>query len=212
MRMLLTVMPRSSRTRRRVSRSGASLIEMALFLPFLLFLVFAALTTGLVLDRHLSALQLTRYAGSMYARGTDFNFTSNRNLLLMGASGLGITLNAGNGVIYLSSVVKASPGTANQNLLVISERFVIGNDSLSASRIGTPSPAIWPDSTAPLPNGLVHDFENQPSALATLPAAFQDINLNERVYVVEVFYSLAGIGGWTSLLSGSQIMYSRAFF
>jgi hypothetical protein len=178
---------------------------MALILPVLLFLVFGAITSGMTLDRHLSALQAVRCAGSMYARGADFSSLHNKNLLLMGAGGLGITATSGDGVIYLSAVVKAAPGTQNQNLLVLAERYVIGNSSFESSRIGTPSPSIV------LPNGQVQDYENEPSARATLPAAFATIDLNQRIYVVELSYSMAGVGGWTGLFNMDRV-YSRAFF
>jgi hypothetical protein len=175
---------------------------MALILPLLLLIIFGALTASLVLERLLSVLQVVRYAGSMYARGTDFSVASNTGLLLMGAGGLGITATGGTGVIYLSAVVKAAPNTGNANLLVVAERFVIGNPSLTASHIGTPSVR---------PNGQVLDFENQPSAVASLPAAFGNIGLNERIYVVEVCDSLTDLGGYMSLLNMDRF-YTRAFF
>jgi hypothetical protein len=188
-------------------------IEMALLLPLLLTIIFGALTVSLLLDRILTVLQVVRYAGSMYVRGTDFNVSANKVLLLAGAGGLGITPSGGSGVIYLSLVVKAAPGTTNGNAnrLVVAERFVIGNSSFASSRIGTPSISIWPDTTKPLPNGQVRDYDNQPSAVATLPAAYSGISLNERVYVVEVCDSLTDLGGFMSLLSMSQF-YNRAFF
>lgn len=150
----------------------------------------------------------------MYARGTNFNLTSNVTLLLMAAGGLGMTATGGNGVIYLSAVEMAGSGTNNAGQLVIAERFVIGNSSFASSRIGTPASSIWPDTHEPLPNGLVHDFENQSSALVTpgsLPPAFGLIAVNERIYVVEVSYSLANIGGWTRVF-GLDRVYTRALY
>jgi hypothetical protein len=207
----LIAMSRPWRTRRRGSCAGASVIEMALLLPLLLLIIFGGLTCSMALDRLLGVLQVVRYAGSMYARGTDFSFASNTGLLLMGAGGMGITPTGGTGVIYLSQVMKASPGTKNANKLVVTERFVIGSPSFTASHIGTPSAAVWPDTTKPLPNGQVRDYENQPSALATLPAAFGSIDLNEHIYVVEVCDSLTDLGGYTRLLSIDRF-YTRAFF
>jgi hypothetical protein len=207
----LTTMSQPWRTRRPGPCAGASVIEMALILPLLLLIIFGGLTCSMALDRLLGVLQVVRYAGSMYARGTDFSKASNTGLLLMGAGGLGITATGGNGVIYLSTVVKATPGTNNANQLVVAERFVIGNPSFTASHIGTPSPGVWPDATKPLPNGQVRDFENQPSAVANLPAAFGSIGLNERIYVVEVCDSLTDLGGYTSLFRMDRF-YTRAFF
>jgi len=213
MNALLIAMSRPRGGRRFGSCAGASVIEMALILPLLLTVIFGALTASLLLDRVLTVLQVVRYAGSMYARGTDFSVATNKVLLLTGASGLGITPTGGSGVIYLSAVVKAAPGTTNGDAgrLVIAERFVIGMPSFASSRVGTPSGAIWPDTTKPLPNGQVRDYDNQASAIATLPAAFNSIGLNERIYVVEICDSLTDLGGYLGLLSMNQF-YTRAFF
>ena len=213
MTALLIALSRRRGGRRLGSCAGASVIEMALILPLLLTVIFGALTASLLLDRVLTVLQVVRYAGSMYARGTDFSVASNKALLLTGAGGLGITPTGGSGVIYLSAVVKAAPGTTNGDAgrLVIAERFVIGMSSFASSRIGTPSGGIWPDTTKPLPNGQVRDYDNQASAIATLPAAFSSIGLNERIYVVEIGDSLTDLGGYLGLLSMNQF-YTRAFF
>jgi hypothetical protein len=207
----LIPMSRPRQTSRLGACRGSAVIEMALILPLLLLIIFGALTGGMALERYLSVLQVVRYAGSMYARGTDFSVQSNKGLLLMGAGSLGITATGGDGVIYLSAVVKAAPSTRNANQLVVAERFVIGDASFASSRIGSPSASIWPDTTKPLPNGQVHDFENESSARASLPAAFGNIDLNQRVYVVEVYNSMSGIGGWMNLF-GINRVYSRAFF
>jgi hypothetical protein len=211
MNALLTARSRPWRTTRFGLCRGSAVVEMALMLPLLLLVIFGALTGSLALDRYLGILQFVRYAGSMYARGTDFSVESNKDLLLMGAGGMGITATGGTGVIYLSVVVKAMPGTMNADRLVVAERFVVGNSSFASSRIGTPSASIWPDTTRPMPNGLVRDYENEASAIASLPAAFGNIRLNERIYVAEVCGTLTSMGGWTSFF-GTDRFYTRAFF
>jgi hypothetical protein len=59
----------------------------------------------------------------------------------------------------------------------------------------------------------VRDYDNQPSAVATLPAAFVFANIgdNERIFVVEVCDNLTDLGGYMSLFSMNQF-YTRAFF
>jgi hypothetical protein len=178
-------------------------IEMALILPVLLLVIFGALTTGLLLDRLLTVLQVVRYAGSMYARGTDFNVAANKVLLLKGAGGLGIAPTGGTGVIYLSTVVRSIDGSGNPGPLVVAERFVIGNSGFAASRIGSLPGSL---------NGPVPDYQTDLSARApTLQAGFGGIGVNERVFVVEACDSMADLGGWTSSLTMNQF-YARAFF
>jgi hypothetical protein len=177
-------------------------VEMALILPLLLLIIFGALTASLVLDRLLSVLQVVRYAGSMYARGTDFSVTSNKDLLLMGAGGLGIT-GTRTGVIYLSAVMRTIDSHGTPGLLVVAERFVIGNPSFDTSRIGTLAGTL---------NGPVPNFQTDPAALATiLQGEFGAIRDNERIYVVEVSENLADLGGWTRSF-GMNRFYTRALF
>ena len=205
MNALLIAMSRPRRARRLGCRAGASVIEMALILPLLLTIIFGALTAGLLLDRVLTVLQVVRYAGSMYARGTDFNNAANKNLLLKGAGGLGITAIGGTGVIYLSTVVRSIDSSGNPGPLVVSERFVIGNSTATfpASRIGTLARTL---------NGPVPNYNTNPLALApSLQAGFGSIGVNERVFAVEICDNLTDLGGYLGLMSMSQF-YTRAFF
>jgi hypothetical protein len=193
-----------------VSSRGSSLVEMALLLPVLLVISFASVTAGMVIDRHMSVTQFVRYAGGMSARGADFSQTGARNLLVSAGSELGMTATGGNARVYFSTVMKAAPGTVNAGQLVISERYVIGNAALGTSRIGSPSSSIWPNTALPLPNGQVADYENQPSARATLPASYSSLALNQRVHVIEVFHTPSDLN-WTGFFS-ARVLYVRAFF
>jgi hypothetical protein len=192
------------------STRGSSLIEMALVLPLLLLISFGSVTAGMVLDRHMSATQFVRYAGGMFARGTDFSQTGTRALLLSAGSDLGMTASGGSARVYFSTVMMAAPGTANAGHLVITERYVIGNAALGTSRVGSPSSSIWPNTALTLPNGNVADYENQSSARATLPASYSGLALNQRVHVVEVFHVPSDLN-WTGFFSARQF-YVRAFF
>ena len=203
MNALRIAMSGPRRARRLGSCAGASVIEMALILPLLLTIIFGALTTSMLLDRVLTVLQVVRYAGSMYARGTDFSVAANKDLLLKGAGGLGITRTAGTGVIYLSTVVRSIDGSGNPGPLVVSERFAIGDTGFAASRIAT---------LVSTPNGPVPNYNTNPQARApTLQGSFGNIGVNERVFAVEVCDSLVDLGGYMGLLSMNRF-YSRAFF
>lgn len=170
-------------------RRGNALVEFALVFPMVLIITFGVFTTGVVLERYITVLQLARNGGSMLARGADFNVEQNKQLLLQGAVDMDITTTGGEGVIYLSRVVKAPPGSPNNGKLVVAEQYIIGNSALTPSRVGTPSAAIWPDREKPLPNGDVADYEKELSARADLPMDLQSISLSEEVFIAEVYYS-----------------------
>jgi Flp pilus assembly protein TadG len=87
---------------KRHDETGNALVEFGLCFPVLILLLFGVVTGGLALDRYMTVLQLGRTGASMMSRGVDFNSTQNKQLFLRGAADLGINLNSGRGVIYLT--------------------------------------------------------------------------------------------------------------
>lgn len=164
-----------SRDRRR----GSIIMEFAFAFPFMMVVLLGSFIVGLTLDRQLTVSQLVRNAGNMYAR--DFNFEPNNNklVLLRAASGLDIQLNSGRGVIYLSTVRIAPPGSGdNEGLPVIVERFVIGNPSVSNSDVAMP---------VALADGSVPNHFNEPSAQAVIPQSLADnMLIGDRMFIAEV--------------------------
>jgi len=177
----------------RHDETGNALVEFGLCFPVLILLLFGVVTGGLALDRYMTVLQLGRTGASMMSRGVDFNSTQNKQLFLRGAADLGIDVNSGRGVIYLTRVEKGAPGTANDGLMVIAERYVVGNTAIAPSSVGQPTANIWPDSTNPNPNGDVRDRNNEPSAVATTPATLATLALGESMFIAEVYASADGI-------------------
>ena len=170
------------------ARRGTAVMEFALVMPIMLIVSFLALGGGLMVTRYLSVIQLARNAGNMLSRDTDFAVVQNKQLLLMAANNLNMSVSGGQGVAYLSTVVKAPSGTANAGQLVVAQRFVIGNESLASSRVGTPSSAIWPDPANSQSNGDVADYDDEASAVAALPNPLGSLPEGETVFVAEVFY------------------------
>jgi hypothetical protein len=177
----------------RHNETGNALVEFSLCFPVLVLALFGVVTGGLALDRYMTVLQLGRTGASMMQRGVDFNSTQNKQLFLRGAADLGIELNSGQGVIYLTRLEKAPPDTANDGQMVIAERYVIGNTSIASSTVGQPASSIWPDPTNPNVNGDVKDRNNEGTAVANTPAALNTLALGESMYVAEVYTSANGI-------------------
>ncbi len=167
---------------------GSALVEFAFGFPVLITALFGVITGGLVLNRYMTVLQLGRNAAGMFSAGTDFATMGNKQLLLLAADGLGITETGGNGVVYLSRVEMAPPGTANDGQLVIAERHIIGETAVNASTVGQPRAQIWPDPDNPAPNGDVKDYQEELTALANLPSALGTLPLGESMYVAEIYH------------------------
>lgn len=182
-------------------RSGQALIEFALTMPLLLLIAFGTLAVSQLLERYLTVVQLVRNAGNMYSRSVDFGLVQNRQLLLTSSDGLSMTLNGGDGVVYLTTVEIAEAG-ANDGLPVVTNRIVIGNSTIAASRIGTP--AIVQAS------GDVSDFENDPAARATV-APTLTLESGDIAYAVEAYHTPTDIPMVASFF-GQQRMIAAAYY
>lgn len=185
-----------SRLRRRLrgwvrAEEGNALIELGIGLPLMLTLLLGVVTGGLALDRYLTVEQVARNGATMFLRGMNFARDDNKDVLLIAAQDLRITKTGGDGVIYLSRIIKAAPGTANDGLLVVAERHVMGDTQLWTSKVGMPASSIWPDPNGSQPNGRVLDFNEEPSAIADVPIAVNTLPLGESMFVVEVFHEAA---------------------
>jgi hypothetical protein len=200
---------------RRLTRDarGQSVIEFAVALPFLVLMSVGAFAVGMVIDRHLTLGQVTRNGGNMFARGVSFrdSATQNKQLIVDAASGLGMTIDGGTAVMYMSLLQKipadATCGGSpceNAGLVVIARRFKIGNTSIEDSKFGMP--------TNLASDGNHNDFFDDSDAQAdNVPAALTtSMEDNEILYAVEVYHepdSLAFQG-----IFAPELMYSRAFF
>lgn len=203
-----------ARLARRLSRDrrGQSVVEFAVALPFLVLMAVGTFAVGMVIDRHLTLGQLVRNAGNMFARGISFTSNQNKQFLVDAATGMGMTLDAGKAVVYLSLLQKI-PATANcgggagscanAGEIVIAQRFTVGNTSIDDSRFGMPQ-NIGAD-------GNHVDFFDDTDAVATVPASLSGVMVdNEILYAVEAFHeptTLAFPG-----IFAPDLMYSRAFF
>ena len=125
---------------------GASLPLYALGAIFFIPLSVGVLlvSTDANLDEH--ANQISRDIASMYAQGVDFGQPANQNIALSVAENLGMPIRDGKGVLILSKIRTvhdgdcsgAGPDCVNQGRPVITQRYVIGNESLRPSSLGTP--------------------------------------------------------------------------
>ncbi len=153
------------------------MFEFAISLPFLVAMVVGTFAVGLMFDRSLTQGQLARNAANMYARGIRFNTTANKQLLANAATGMNLKVDGtGETVVYLTALTRVPSNAnclvsgntvpcANRGLIVIAQRFIVGNTSVDPSVFGDPG------STNIDSDGNVANYEHQTYARATVPAS-----------------------------------------
>ena len=126
--------------------AGQSVVEFAVALPFLIMMGIGTFAVGIIIDRHLTVGQLVRNGGNMFARGVSFVSNQNKQFLVDAADGMGMTLTGGTAVVYLSLLQRVPPtarcgsgACANAGMIVIAQRFAVGNASLAPSKFGMPA-------------------------------------------------------------------------
>ena len=170
-----------------------------------------------------SGADLLRDAAHMYARGVDFSQVANQNILVNLATGTGMTVSGGNGVIVMSQIVKVyqadctaagltSGQCANLNQLVFINRMVTGNSGLRPSNYGTP-PSAYIDS---LGNIAASDYLTRSNLVVTggltteLTNSGLTLNDGDIAYLTEFYESMPDLSFLGA--SGSGGVYAKAIF
>ncbi len=198
----------------RASSAGQSVVEFAVALPFLVMMGIGTFAVGIIIDRHLTVGQLVRNGGNMFARGVSFVSNQNKQFLVDAADGMGMTLTGGNAVVYLTLLLRVPPtarcgfgACANAGMVVISQRFSVGNTSLAPSKFGMPADLDAEGNHLDAFGDSDARATNVPPSLSSVSSGLQP---NEIVYVVEAFHTPSTIT-FPGIFS-PQMMYSRAFF
>jgi len=189
--------------------TGSAFVELGVSLPLITFMLFGVVTGALVFDRYMTIVQLGRNAAGMMSRGMDFSREANKNLLLTGQT-LDLSATGGAGVIYLTRITVAPSGTRNAGQTVMAERHVIGDASYRTSSLGEPSASIWPDPSNNQPNGDVKDYNEEPSAVVSVPQALATLPPGESMFVAEVYHSAEALRfgrAWGAPASISTVIY-----
>jgi hypothetical protein len=206
----MTARSQAGISRRRKRQSGTEMIEFALSVLVLFPLMMGMVVLGLNLGRSIQVAQVCRDAGSMYVRGIDFSQAANKNVLVRLANGMGMTANAGTGVVILSKVQYISaaactgiPG-CNSDKYVVVQRLTIGGAAVTTSRLG-PAGSITTDSS-----GNVNNFMTDANAVSTNFTSIMTLAANEFAYIAEASFlspDLTTLGG-----SASSGIYARSVY
>jgi hypothetical protein len=204
--------------RRGGAQSGAELIEFSLVALFLIPMLFLSFTTGMNLVRGNQCTQLARDLGSMYIHGVDFSLDASKNLAVRLARGMNLqnSSTSGDGLIILSQITFIGDYTCtanglvgaactNRNQYVFTQRLTIGNTTLLASRLGTPTATI--DS-----RGFVQNYLTDSGArVASMFSSLWNPQLTDGQYVYAVEAYFKGLSlNLAAFPSGG--VYSRHFF
>jgi hypothetical protein len=196
---------------------GNTMLEFALVVSFAMPLLLYTFELGMTLSRSIQVRTVNRDAGSMFVRNIDFSLPVNQQILIRIAQGLGITLNAGSGVVILSKVMYIgdlecgagglaanSTSCPNHNQYVFLKRNVIGNAGMRASSFGTPAPGLLAS------DGSIsmHSYLTEPTCAATGFGAILTLSGGEMSFLAETFYLSSGL----TLPGISSGTYARNFF
>ena len=207
----MRIMPRLKRR----TQGGNAIIEFALVSVFLTPVLLGTVSLGLNLSRTIQVTQVVRDAGHMYARWVDFSLSSNQQLIVRLAQGLGMTQTGGNGVVILSKVTYIADSDCtgagltlaqctNRNQYVILNRVVIGNVSFHSSSIGSPSSGGMDAS------GNITDYLRDTSAQATNFGNILTLGTGEFAFVAEGFFN--GISWGVPNFNVGNTMSARSLF
>jgi Flp pilus assembly protein TadG len=205
------------------SEKGNALLEFAAVSIVVIPLFFGMVGAGIQLGRMNEAVQICRDAAHMYARGVDFSQVANQNILVNLATGTGMTVNGGNGVVIMSQISQvyladctAASLTAGQctnlNKLVFINRMVTGNAGLRASNYGTPPAGVIDAqgniaASAYLTNASVALTGSMASELTNAGLTLSD---GDVAYLTEFYESMPDLSFLGT--SGSGGVYAKAVF
>jgi hypothetical protein len=88
------------------NEKGNGLLEFAAVSIVVIPLFFGMVGAGIQLGRMDEAVQICRDSAHMYARGVDFTQTANKNILVSLATGSGMTVSGGTGVVMMSQIIQ----------------------------------------------------------------------------------------------------------
>lgn len=202
---------------------GNALLEFAVVSIVIIPLLFGTVGVGINLGHMNQAVEISRDAGHMYAKGVDFSQTTNQSILVNLATGTGFAASGGNGVMIFSqiSLIYTADCTAagltgsqcsNNNQYVFVNRIVVGNSGLRSSNYGTPNSGIVNSSG----NIAAADYLTNSSAVVTgtfstdVTNAGLTLNDGDVVYLSELYLSTPDISYLGTVGSGG--VYAKAIF
>jgi len=180
---------------RHREQRGNAIVEFALVVTFLMTLIMGTFSVGMTLTKSVQAGIVSRDAGAMFMRYVDFTLTSNKDLLVRIANGMGMTASGGNGVVIMTQITKigtaqctagglSTSSCTNNGRNVVVKRVTVGNTAIYTTTFGNPSAGIiTSDGTITAANYLTNT-----SARADAFSSVITLNDGEFAYVSEAYF------------------------
>ncbi len=210
-------MPLADLQNRKKRQGGNAIVEFAIVSVFLVPLLFGTFSIGMSLTKTVQASVIARDAGAMFMRYVDFTNTTNRNMLLRIANGMGMTDTGGNGVVVLTKIMYigsaecaliglSTANCPNYNHNVVVKRVTVGNTAVYTTPYGSPSGGILQT------NGEItaNNYLNDASARADNFASVMTLNAGEVAHIAEAYFNTPEIDlpGYR----GGTYVYQRNIF
>jgi len=208
---------------RNSKERGNALLEFAAVSIVIIPLFFGMVGVGINLGHMNQALQISRDAGHMYAKGVDFSQSGNQNIIVNLASGTGLAVAGGNAALMFSQIIQVYPADCtaaglssgactNSGKLVFTNRIVIGDSTLRSSNYGTPASGILSANGNISPaNYLTNSTALVTGSFATeLTNAGLTLNDGDVAYLTELYLKTPDISFLGS--PGTSGVYAKAIF
>ena len=210
-------MPLATMQNRKKRQGGNAIVEFAIVSVFLVPLLFGTFSIGMSLTKTVQASVVARDAGAMFMRYVDFTNTTNRNMLLRIANGMGMTNTGGNGVVVLTKIMYiganecaliglSTANCPNYNHNVVVKRVTVGNTGIYTSPYGSPSGGILQT------NGEItaNNYLNNTGARADNFSSVMTLNPGEVAHISEAYFNTPEIDlpGYR----GGTYVYQRNIF
>eukprot|EP00456_Euglypha_rotunda_P042903 TRINITY_DN33523_c0_g1_i1.p1 TRINITY_DN33523_c0_g1~~TRINITY_DN33523_c0_g1_i1.p1 ORF type:complete len:209 (-),score=29.01 TRINITY_DN33523_c0_g1_i1:459-1085(-) len=180
---------------RNKRQQGNAIVEFALVAIFLVSLLMGTFSIGMSLTKSVQAGIVSRDAGSMFMRYVDFTISSNKDLLVRLANGMGMTTNGGNGVVILTQITKIgnaqctagglSAGSCpNNGRNVVAKRVVVGNAAIYTTAFGNPGAGIIQSDGTITASNYLSDTSARADAFSSVIA----LNDGEFAYLSEAYF------------------------
>ena len=189
----------------RTSSSGQSIVEFALILPLLMLIVLGVVEFGYALSDEHVVTRLSREGSNLISRDTSLQDAA-AALTSMSSAPVDFT----NGSKLIFSVVRkgATTGSANENLLVLYQRYEFGSYSgtSTVTTLGTGSFGGGPDYLA------ANSDSDTSLRVTNLPASLV-LSKGGMIYITEIFTRhnrITPLDNFGVLVP--QTLYSIAYF